>query len=101
MSYTCRIFNPTTVGHMPRKNEPPSISDAEWTVMKVLWERHPLTSREVVDALATQTTWKPKTIHTLLSRLVKKRALAATKERREYQFEPVVREEDCQRHVAL
>lgn len=75
----------------------PQISDAEWTVMKVLWDRSPLSSREVVAALEKDTTWKPKTIHTLLARLVRKGALAARKEGREYQFQPAVAAEDCQR----
>lgn len=68
--------------------------------MKVLWQKQPLTSREIVDALATETTWKPKTIHTLLARLVQKHAVAATRTGREYQFKPVVRAEDCQREEA-
>ena len=68
--------------------------------MKVLWARSPLTSREVVDALASETTWKPKTIHTLLTRLVRKGALSATRDNREYRFTPLVKAEDCQRHVS-
>lgn len=80
--------------------KPPSISDAEWSVMKVLWERSPLTSREVVDALKPEKDWNPKTIHTLLTRLVKKGALSAKREGREYQFKPLTREEDCQRRVS-
>jgi BlaI family transcriptional regulator, penicillinase repressor len=75
----------------------PPISDAEWTVMKVLWERSPLSAREVVEALAPETTWKPKTIHTLLARLVKKGALKTSRPAREYQFAPLVAEAQCQR----
>jgi BlaI family penicillinase repressor len=83
---------------MPKKIQNlPEISDAEWTVMKVLWEQSPLTARHVVEALASQTTWKPKTIHTLLTRLVKKGALKTTRETREYLFTPLVRADECQR----
>jgi BlaI family transcriptional regulator, penicillinase repressor len=78
-------------------NKTPQISDAEWTVMKVLWERSPLPSKDVIDALAGSVKWKPKTIHTLLARLVQKGALKARKEGREYQFEPKVKAEACQR----
>src|ERR1051325_278494 len=78
----------------------PQISDAEWTVMKVLWDRSPLASKDVVDALSGSTQWKPKTIHTLLARLVRKGALLARKEGREYQFTPVARAEDFQREVS-
>jgi BlaI family transcriptional regulator, penicillinase repressor len=75
----------------------PQISDAEWTVMKVLWDRSPLASKDVIDALSGSTHWKPKTIHTLLARLVRKGALIARKEGREYQFKPAFKAEDCQR----
>src|SRR4051812_49937857 len=79
-----------------KRKELPAISEAEWTVMKVLWERSPLTAREVVEALAVETTWKPKTIHTLLARLVKKGALSTTRPAREYLFKPTVAEAECQ-----
>lgn len=77
-----------------------AISEAEWSVMKVLWERQPLGSKDIVEALAGESEWKPKTIHTLIARLVRKGAVSATKEGREYRFAPAVREEECQRHLS-
>src|SRR5688572_23903063 len=74
----------------------PSISDAEWVVMKVIWDRGPLTTNHVVDALANRTHWKPKTIQTLLGRLARKRALRFEKKGREYLFHPLVTAEDCE-----
>ena len=68
----------------------PRISEAELVVMKVVWERAPATANQVVDALENRRHWKPKTIHTLLSRLVQKRALAFDKKGREYHFRPRV-----------
>ena len=58
--------------------DPPDISDAEWDVMKVVWEHGPLTSGEVVRQLADEKAWKPRTVKTLLSRLVQKGAVAAS-----------------------
>ena len=55
----------------------PEISDAEWDVMKVVWDHGPLTSGEVVRRLADERDWKPRTVKTLLSRLVQKGAVAA------------------------
>src|SRR5947207_9335279 len=52
----------------------PQISDAEWDVMKVVWDHGPLTAGEVVRHLAAERRWSPRTIKTLLSRLVKKGA---------------------------
>jgi BlaI family penicillinase repressor len=54
---------------------PPSISDAEWDVIKVLWDQGPLTAGQVVAALEGSRHWRPRTVKTLLSRLVKKRAV--------------------------
>ena len=67
----------------------PQISDAEWEVMNVLWEESPRTASEVVDALAGRTNWHPKTIKTLLGRLVKKGALGYREEHNRYLYQPV------------
>lgn len=61
--------------------------------MKVVWQLEIATARQVVEALAGDAVWKPKTIHTLLSRLVQKGALTTEKRGREYLFRPVVSEE--------
>ena len=58
-------------------NSTPDISGAEWVVLKVVWEHGPLTSGDVVKHLADEKHWKPRTIKTLLSRLVQKGAVAA------------------------
>jgi BlaI family penicillinase repressor len=81
-------------GQKKRKN-PPRISDAEWTVMKAIWQLKTATARQVVEALAGDALWKPKTIHTLLSRLVQKGALVTEKPGREYLFRPVLTEQEC------
>lgn len=68
----------------------PSISDAELVVMKVVWNRAPVTANQVVETLGHQAHWKPKTIQTLLTRLVRKGAVAFEKKGREYWFHPLV-----------
>ncbi|HEV2211233.1 MAG TPA: BlaI/MecI/CopY family transcriptional regulator [Verrucomicrobiae bacterium] len=77
------------------RNRTPRISEAEWIVMKVVWRLHTATAKQVVEALAGDADWKPKTIHTLLSRLVQKGVLATEKPAREYLFRPRVSEEEC------
>src|SRR5262245_48488023 len=52
-----------------------NISEAEWDVIKVLWDRGPVTAGQVVEALADRTNWRPRTIKTLLARLVRKGAV--------------------------
>jgi BlaI family penicillinase repressor len=75
----------------------PRISEAEWIVMKVLWERSPQTANEVTEALDSRTDWKPKTVKTLLSRLVRKKALGFQRAGKSYLYRPLVSEEACTR----
>jgi BlaI family transcriptional regulator, penicillinase repressor len=77
----------------------PQISDAEWVVMRVVWQKAPATANEVVEALRGEAEWKPKTIHTLLARLVRKQALRFEKLGREYLFHPCVTAEECEHAV--
>jgi BlaI family penicillinase repressor len=76
----------------------PRISDAEWEVMKVLWEKNPLSANEVVDHLSASTDWNHRTIRTLLNRLVKKRALGFRIDGKRYLFIPKVSKEECVRY---
>jgi BlaI family penicillinase repressor len=75
----------------------PRISDAEWTVMKVLWTKAPLTANEVAEILEPDTHWNPRTIKTLLNRLVKKKALGFQEDGRRYLYHPLVDEAACVR----
>ncbi|MBW8034919.1 MAG: BlaI/MecI/CopY family transcriptional regulator [Planctomycetes bacterium] len=70
----------------------PRISDAEWQVMKVLWAKSPITANEIVDRLSDATSWKPKTIRTLINRLVTKKAIAFDKQGRQYLYYPLLAE---------
>lgn len=70
------------------------ISEAESSVMEVLWRQYPLAAEEVVAALAEAQQWQEATIKTLLNRLLKKGAIVAEKEGRRYLYTPVLRRED-------
>ena len=73
----------------------PKISEAEWEVMKVLWERSPLTANDIVETLSGRTRWQRETIRTLINRLVQKNAVAFEKKGRQYSYYPVVAEAAC------
>jgi BlaI family penicillinase repressor len=75
----------------------PKISESEWLVMRVLWSNGPLTANEVVKELAGKTKWKPKTIKTLITRLMKKGAVKFEKEGRKYRYYPAVSQAECVR----
>ncbi len=78
----------------------PKISEAEWEVMKVLWAKAPRSSQDIIDALNVREPWHPRTVKTLLNRLLKKRALGYQKEGRAYLYEPLVKEAECVRAVS-
>lgn len=73
------------------------ISDAEWDVMTILWNRSPLPASDVVDQLQSKRHWRLRTVRTLLDRLVKKRVLSAAMEGKRYLYRPLVDMEDCVR----
>jgi BlaI family penicillinase repressor len=50
-----------------------------------------------VEALADATQWKPKTIKTLLNRLVQKKALGFKKIGKAYEYYPLIDEDQCVR----
>ncbi|MFM9277571.1 penicillinase repressor BlaI [Paenibacillus jiagnxiensis] len=74
----------------------PRISEAEWEVMNVLWEKAPRTANEVTHALQEKTDWKPKTIRTLLDRLVKKEVVSVNQSYKVYTFIPLYTQNECQ-----
>ena len=85
---------------MSKTTQLPSITTAEWVIMRTLWAKAPLSTNEVVAALEDRTEWKPKTIHTLLARLVQKKALRTEKRGREYVYSPLVRAEECEYEIS-
>ncbi len=74
----------------------PKISDTEWEVMRIVWAHHPITAADIIARLtAADASWHPKTVRTLLARLVEKEALAYEAKGRVYIYQPVATEEDC------
>ena len=70
----------------------PKISESEWLIMKVIWDDNPIPSKRIVESLSDSTQWKPKTIQTLLSRLVKKEAVGHKREGRGYIYYLLIEE---------
>jgi BlaI family penicillinase repressor len=72
----------------------PKISETEWEVMKVVWTKSPCSAGQIIEVLtAEDPSWHPRTVKTLLNRLVKKGALAFQKDGRAYLYRPAVTEE--------
>ncbi len=72
----------------------PQISEAEFEVMKIVWKHAPINTNEITDKLLQTTSWSPKTIQTLIKRLVNKGALAYEKQSRVFVYTPVVKENE-------
>src|SRR5262245_4750392 len=77
---------------------PIKISQAEWEVMTVAWNKSPVAASEVIEQLAPKNDWQPRTIRTLLSRLVDKGALRALLDGKRYLYEPKVTMEAWVQH---
>ena len=75
----------------------PRISEAEWTVMKCFWSLGPMGMGEAMKALEGELQWKPRTVQTLIRRLVDKGALRVESLGRDFRYHPAVSQEDCQR----
>ena len=73
------------------------ISESEWQVMSMAWERSPIAASDIVEALARRTGWHTRTIRTLIDRLVKKGALKSALYGNRYLYEPVLSMEACVR----
>lgn len=72
----------------------PQISEAEFEVMKVIWKHAPISTNEITEKLTQTTKWRPKTIQTLIKRLVTKGALSYEKQSRVFVYTPLIEEKE-------
>lgn len=75
-------------------NRFPQISEAEYEVMKIVWKYAPINTNEITEKLLQTTSWSPKTIQTLIKRLVTKGALTYEKQSRVFVYTPAIKESD-------
>lgn len=74
------------------------ISEAEYEVMKIVWKKAPINTNEITAILTRTTDWSPKTIQTLIKRLVQKGALTYEKDSRVFVYTPLVKKEEYLEH---
>lgn len=72
----------------------PQISEAEFEVMKLIWKYAPISTNEITDKLTRTTKWSPKTIQTLIKRLVTKGAITYEKQSRVFVYTPLIEEKE-------
>lgn len=68
----------------------PQISDAESRIMEALWRKSPLTAEEIYAKVGSANKWAPGTVKTLVTRLLKKKAIAGAREGNAYCYRPLI-----------
>jgi len=72
-----------------------NISESELEVMKILWQKQEATSGEIIEELKDKSDWKPKTIQTLITRLVSKEVVQVDKSnKKSYIYSTTVSEDE-------
>lgn len=73
------------------------ISDAEWEIMKIIWKKPNCTAMDIIEQLKDSKEWKPKTIKTLIRRLLDKNIIGYKQFGREYKYFSLVNEDECRK----
>jgi BlaI family penicillinase repressor len=73
------------------------LTEAEWSIIKAVWEKEPCTAPAIQETLLDPTGWTYSTVRTLMDRMVAKGALRAKKEGKLTIYHSVVTREQAQR----
>lgn len=84
---------------MPKK--PIELTEAEWTVIKAVWENEPCAAPTIQEKLFKQTEWTYSTVRTLMDRMVAKGLLTAHKVRNTTMYQSAVTRPQAQRGELL
>lgn len=84
---------------MPPK--PIELTEAEWTVIKAVWEAEPCSAPAIQEKLLKPTGWTYSTVRTLMDRMVAKGLLRATKAGKLTTYRTAVTREQAQRGELL
>jgi BlaI family penicillinase repressor len=66
------------------------ISAAESQVMEALWQESPLTPEALIEAVGPANGWAPGTVRTLITRLLRKKAISGAREGDKYHYRPLI-----------
>ncbi|MBW9153168.1 BlaI/MecI/CopY family transcriptional regulator [Clostridium estertheticum] len=71
------------------------ISNAEWEIMKIIWNNSEISSINIIKELKDKSEWKPATVKSLINRLLNKNIIGFNKLGYEYLYYPLVSEDEC------
>jgi BlaI family penicillinase repressor len=77
------------------------LTEAEWTVIKAIWEDEPCDAPSIQEKLHRQTQWTYSTVRTLMDRMVAKDLLTAEKSGKVTLFRSAVTRRQAQRSELL
>jgi len=77
------------------------LTEAEWTIIKAVWENEPCTAPDTQEKLKRKTRWSYSTVRTLMDRMVAKGLLVADKTGKVTLFKSAVPREQAQRSELL
>jgi BlaI family transcriptional regulator, penicillinase repressor len=66
------------------------ISEAESRIMEALWRKAPLSAEQIIEKVGPANDWAPGTVKTLITRLLKKKAIAGAREEEAYCYRPLI-----------
>ena len=70
------------------RNRPSDLTDAEWKVMRIVWQLKTCAARDVYEVAGAEYGWAPTTVKTYLSLLVEKGYLSATRVGNSFLYKP-------------
>ncbi|MBP5255060.1 MAG: BlaI/MecI/CopY family transcriptional regulator [Lachnospiraceae bacterium] len=76
------------------------LTESEWKIMNLLWEKHPLEISDMVEALKEDTGWNRATVNTLLIRLMDKGCVKLDHSVRTKKYYPLLDQEEAVRREA-
>jgi len=77
------------------------LTEAEWTIIKAVWEKEPCAAPGIQERLFKQTEWTYSTVRTVMDRMVAKGLLTAEKIRNLTVYRSAVTREQAQRGELL
>jgi BlaI family penicillinase repressor len=73
------------------------LTEAEWDIIQVVWEREPCAAPEVQEELVARKKWTYSTVKTLMDRMVAKGLLTTERIRNLILYRAAIRRQDAQR----
>lgn len=73
------------------------LTEAEWTIIKAVWEKEPCAAPDIQERLEKKTAWTISTVRTLMDRMVVKGILTSEKVRNLTLYRSAVTREQAQR----